>query len=378
MAWSTPERSSYEFELLGVLALLQLAEPRVPFFSTNAGTMCAIATKLIIGFLLMGFTGGVISSYHLILLLPVVSAATAYGWMGTLIVTTLASASTLVFLHPMFLDPDRYELTVEGIRALSFRVIFLPVVGFLVNQLAEAKRAEATRYHATAQQLTEANINLQQAEDAMRRSERLVALGQMSAGLAHELRNPLGTVKASAEMLGKSVSAENAVARELAGFISSETDRVNSLITRFLDFAKPLKIRAERNNLLEVLDKAAAELERHTPPFPVTVYKNYSPDVRPFPFDGELMERVVYNLLLNAAQASPPDSAITLKTRLGEEHVEFSVIDRGAGIEPAGLGLAICAKIVDEHHGKITVESEPGSGSVFRVLLPLVAPEASA
>jgi signal transduction histidine kinase len=100
------------------------------------------------------------------------------------------------------------------------------------------------------------------------------------------------------------------------------------------------------------------------------------------------MERVVYNLISNAAQASPKGGTVTVKTRAADGTAEISVIDRGAGIEPAnlntifnpffttkpagvGLGLAIVAKIVDEHHGKISVESEPGRGSVFRVQIPM-------
>ena len=120
----------------------------------------------------------------------------------------------------------------------------------------------------------------------------------------------------------------------------------------------------------------------------MSIYKNYSPDIAPFPLDRQLMERVLYNLLLNAAQASPPRASVTVKTRQSGDTVEIDVIDRGTGIAPkdresifnpffttkssgVGLGLAIVSKIVDEHGGEITVESEPGAGSVFRVFLPI-------
>ncbi|HUQ90542.1 MAG TPA: ATP-binding protein [Bryobacteraceae bacterium] len=388
LALASPDRSYPELGILVALAVFQVVESRIAFFQTRNGLVIANTTKLLLGFLLIGYSGAIRSSYYLIALLPVVSAATTMGLRGTLMFTVLACGSYLIFLHPFFLDWDRYEITGDDIKDLSLRVIFLPVVGFLTYQLAEANRSAVRRYQAIAAKLTEANENLQQAEAAMRRSERLAALGQMSAGLAHELRNPLGTVKASAEMLAKSMPADNAVGKELTGFISSEVDRVNSLITRFLDFARPLKIRPEPNDLGETLDGAVAQLLRHNPPFKVAIYKNYSPDIRPFPFDAELIERVAYNLLLNAAQASPPDSAVTVKTRPVENFAEFSVIDRGSGVDPSnresifnpffttkregvGLGLAIVAKIVDEHGGKITVESDSGMGSVFRVLLPV-------
>jgi two-component system, NtrC family, sensor histidine kinase HydH len=240
-----------------------------------------------------------------------------------------------------------------------------------------------------AEQLVEANQNLREAEDAVRRSDRLAALGQLSAGLAHELRNPLGTIKASAEMLARSVAAENDVAREVAGFISTEVDRTNALVTRFLDFARPLKLQLAPGDLAQVLDRAVELVERDAAGRRVAIFKNYSPDIPPLPMDAALMERVFYNLLINAVQATPAEGAVTIKTRGTAGTAEICVIDRGSGIDPklmstifnpfvttkpegVGLGLAIVSKIVDEHGGRISVESDVGKGSVFRVHLPMI------
>jgi signal transduction histidine kinase len=119
----------------------------------------------------------------------------------------------------------------------------------------------------------------------------------------------------------------------------------------------------------------------------VTFHREFAGDLSGIPMDAELMERVFYNLLLNAAQASPAGSEVTMKARRINDTAEIEIIDHGTGIDPmiresifnpffttkpdgVGLGLAIVAKIVDEHGGKMTVESEAGEGSVFRVSMP--------
>ncbi|MGC9970443.1 MAG: ATP-binding protein [Bryobacteraceae bacterium] len=384
VAAAGPERDAHFIFFLFLVAGLQVAEPRVPALATRRGSVLANLLKLGLGYLIIFHSSGITSSYYWILLIPVVSAAATLGVGGTVLFTVLACATYLSFL--LRVDWELYRLDPDQVAELSLRLISLAVIGFLTQRLAEANRMEALRAQAAADQLAEANRNLQEAEAVARRSERLAALGQLSAGLAHELRNPLGTMRASAEMLRSSLPAGNEVAAELAGFISSEVDRINSLVTRFLDFARPLEVRLEPAELSEVIDRAIAQLERDSPRR-VTVYKNYSPDVPLFPFDAELIERVVYNLLLNAAQATQPGGAVTVKTRPVDGDVEVSVIDRGAGIHPdhlenifnpffttkkegAGLGLSVVSKIVDLHGGRITVESEPGKGSVFRLFLP--------
>jgi signal transduction histidine kinase len=278
---------------------------------------------------------------------------------------------------------------------LVLKLLWFPLVGYLTYQLAKANREETRKLEATAKQLVAANESLKEAEAQVRRTERLAALGQLTAGLAHELRNPLGTMKSSAELLTRQVSGENEIAKEMAGYISTEVDRTNSLITRFLDFARPQHLRLEKGDLSALLDRVVARFEREKSgaAASVSIYKNYSPDIPQIAFDGELLERALLNLVTNAAQASNPGSVVTVKTRMVETNtgpsVEISVIDRGSGIDPkhlesifnpffttksegVGLGLAIVSKIIDEHGGQIAVESTPSEGSVFHVYLPAV------
>lgn len=367
--------------------MVQIAEPKVPVLQSRRGKVLWIILKLALGYLLVGYTGGVTSSYYLILLLPVISAATSLGVAGTLLFTVLACATYVSFLF--FVDFSHYEIDPDQVNVLLLRLLLLAMAANAVNMLAEALRVQSEKNRAVADQLADANRSLREAEEAVRRSDRLAALGQLSAGLAHELRNPLGTIKASAEMLSRVIASGNAgeVAREMAGFISTEVDRTNSLVTRFLEFARPLQLKLAAADLSAVIDRAIALVEREPANQAVSIYRNYSPDLPPFTFDPELIERVFYNLILNAAQATAPGGAITVKTRLLGGTAEAAVIDRGEGIPPrireqifnpffttkpqgVGLGLAIVAKIVDEHGGRITVESEPGKGSVFLVYLP--------
>jgi two-component system sensor histidine kinase HydH len=384
LGYTTRSRDIYAWAPLAALGVVQLIEPRIPALESRGGRIFWTALKLLLGFLLIGYTDGIRSRYWIVMLLPVVSAGTTFGILGTLAISFIAAGTYLVFL--LYIDWTQYVLEFSEITELVLRVVFFAMVGTLANTLAEDLRVQSTKYRRTAEKLAEANAQIREAEEAVRRSDRLAALGQLSAGLAHELRNPLGTIKASSEMLGTSVNAENDVAREMAGFISSEVDRANSLITRFLQFARPLQVRLESADLSHVLDRAVAMAAREAPG--IAIYKNYSPEIPPFPLDAELMERVFYNLVLNAAQASPPGGTVTVKTRAAEGTAEVAVIDRGSGVDPkdldsifnpffttkpsgVGLGLAIVSKIVDEHGGKIAVESEPAKGSVFRVLLPM-------
>ncbi len=371
----TPYRDPRVLWSLGALAVLQI-------FDARMAPATSILLKLTLIWVMIFYGGGIQSGLWVILVLPVISAATRFGLLGTTIFSLLACLHNASFI-PLLAQEQYIDWASEGGRELALRWIILIVVGFLVNQLAEGSRRETRRFQETA-------AKLETAVAQVRRSERLAALGQLTAGLAHELRNPLGTMKTSAELLTRSVAKDNPIAQEMAGYIASEVDRTNSLITRFLDFARPQHLRLEPGDISALLDQAVASFYRERPASlaGIEIYKNYSPGIPPVKFDAELLERVFSNLILNAAQASPPTGVVTLKTQLAGNHVEVCVIDRGTGIEAkdlesifnpffttkpegVGLGLAICSKIVDEHGGHITVESSAGEGSVFHVILPI-------
>jgi signal transduction histidine kinase len=363
LASTQPRHSPMEFVALGLMALAQIAEMRFGVFQRRRGAIVAVGVKLGLAWWLVWATLGIESSYYLIFLLPVVSAASTLGLAGTLVAALASSLAYCSFL--LYAWWDQYELAPGGERELGIRVLFLFMTGILLNHFVTESRRAAE--------------DLVKAQAAVRRAERLAALGQLSAGLAHELRNALGVIRGSAELIVKHTSEENEVAREMAALVAREVDRTSSLVTRFLDFARPSALQRSVQALPEVIERA-------TQGFPVDT--EYDPELPAFSFDAEMMERVFVNLLSNGAQAMPNGGRLRVRARRAGEAAEVEVTDAGVGIAPenresifnpffttkpdgVGLGLAIVSKIIDDHGGKIAVESEVGVGTTFRISLPL-------
>jgi two-component system, NtrC family, sensor histidine kinase HydH len=375
-----------EAEVLAAFALFEIVEPRVAWFQiSREGRLLGIFLRLLLAWLLMGVTGGIASSYYLILLLPVVRAATLFGPVATLVATSLAAMSYLSFL--LFIDFEVHVIPVDQQQEISFRLLFLFLAAYLTYQLARENREQTIRYQALAEELAAANRNLKAAQSEVQRSERLAALGQLTAGLAHELRNPLGTIKSSAEMLARRLGTQDAIASELSGYISTEVDRTNELVKRFLDFARPFRLHVEIVEFADLIDRAIQQSQARSSERGITIIRNDSPDIAPVPVDPKWIEQLLTNLLCNAIDASQPGAAVTIATRPAEGGIEVSVSDRGVGIarenlpnifnpffttkaDGTGLGLAIVSKIVDEHRGRIHVDSAPQEGTTFRVWLP--------
>lgn len=376
--------------VLVAICVFQIFERRViRWVGPSRGRVYSVLIKLSLGSLLVAHTEGINSSYYLIYYLPVVSAAMYFEAWGTLLATALASAAYCSFLIPAL---NEFDLTARGASELAIRNLFFFLAAILVNRFVTENRRQAQRYQQLAETLAETNRQLEQAQAEARRSERLAALGQLSAGLAHELRNPLGVIKGSAEMLSKKLQPADSLAAELSGFISSEVIRLNTIVSRFLDFARPSQLQTRPEAILPLLEAALKEVHQQWSEARVEVERHYAPNLPAVPLDAELCETVFTNLLLNAYQAMRGTGG-KLKLVVAAVHadgrrgVEIDIEDTGPGIAPelrdqifnpffttkkdgVGLGLSIVSKIVDGHRGWIRVRSEPDQGACFRVFFP--------
>ncbi|HTV54700.1 MAG TPA: ATP-binding protein [Terriglobia bacterium] len=379
--------------ILAAIALFQIFEGRILQGLSEAWrnavsvlVKTALATLLVWHTALNGLS--INSDYYPIYYLPIISAASLYGGLATMLWSLLSCALYWAFVIPTL---TYYRFTVADATILVIRCAFFLLVAVVVNRIATESRGHALRYQKTAETLSETNRQLAQAQADARRSERLAALGQLSAGLAHEIRNPLGVIRGSAEILNQKLTPAEPLTAELAGYISSEVERLNHLVGRFLDFARPLEIEPEVQPITPIIDRALKSVQDHRPEANVRVEREDAPDLAPLPVDGELVERVFTNLFANAYDAMPEGGLLRITTgpaySEGRRGVEVEIEDTGPGIAPGqrehifnpffttkktglGMGLSMVSKIVDDHHGWIRLASEPGKGARFRLFFP--------
>jgi signal transduction histidine kinase len=393
LALMDPINEVHKQEILLAIGLFQIFERRLLTWVPTRGRYYSVIIKILLATLLLPHTGdpagGINSSYYLIYFLPVMTAALLFEGTGTLIWTALTSAAYCSLLIPAL---EYYELTPETAKELALRNIFFFLAAVLVNPFVSENRRQARRYRLLAEELAETNRRLEQAQEEARRSERLAALGQLTAGLAHEIRNPLAVIKGSAETLTRRLQSADPLTTELAGYISSEVNRLNNVVTRFLNFARPLKLEKKPTQIPPLLDRALKVALERWPEAKVKVTRQYSEDLPEIIVDPDLCEQAFVNLVLNAYEAMiETGGELTLSVVAansdGKRGVEAGIEDTGPGIPPelheqifnpffttkkegVGLGLSLVSKIVDDHRGWIRVSSEPGKGACFRVFLP--------
>jgi two-component system sensor histidine kinase HydH len=259
----------------------------------------------------------------------------------------------------------------------------LAVLGFLLGVVFAAQRRDR-RAAAVIREQMEA-INATRARLAQ--SEKLAALGQLAAAIAHEVRNPLAVIRSAAQDLGDAVPANDDGARRASTFITAEIDRLNNVVTSLLAFARPLQVQPGAVAVRELLDRALLLAHEELAAKQVRVQRSEAVDLPPVTADPDLISQVLLGLLANASEAVPVGGEVTVQARAVGAAVEIDVADSGPGIPAAlrerifepfyttrtrgtGLGLAIARQIVEAHIGTIEVGERSGGGARFTVRLP--------
>jgi signal transduction histidine kinase len=233
------------------------------------------------------------------------------------------------------------------------------------------------------------------AEEALRRRDRLAAMGELASTVAHEVRNPLNAIGMTAQRLrreflngGQAVPApDEAELRELLDVLAGETQRINRIVQQFLDYARPPRLSLRQASLGDTLEAAAGALRAKAATRRVTIESNVS-GAGEAVFDPDQLKQAVDNLLRNAIDASPDGGRVRIEARREVSDHVIDVVDEGPGIpadvlpkifdlyfttkaDGTGVGLAVTNQIVEAHHGRIDVETSPGRGTRMSVRIPV-------
>jgi len=224
-------------------------------------------------------------------------------------------------------------------------------------------------------------------QEEIRRKEKLVALGGLAAGVAHEIRNPLSSIKGLAAFFGGKF-ADGSEDKKMADVMIQEVDRLNRAISELLDFAKPSEVKMKPTPLQPVLAHAIRLVQQDAEKKNIEIRFSPDPNLPPVRLDSDRFSQCILNLFLNAIEAMSGGGVLSVRSFSGGDHqVGLEIEDTGGGIAPedlpkifdpyfttkpagTGLGLAVVHKIIEAHHGSIRVRSTPGEFTRFSLFLP--------
>ncbi len=318
---------------------------------------------------------------HHLNFLPFMMAGMLFGWRGAVnaLLFGVAVQMPIIMRHwtrwPMDAQDQVLELAIFG------------SAGIIAGLLADRERVQRKRVELTKRELEDVYTELRENVEKMKRTERLSAAGQLAASLAHEIRNPLASISGAAGILKRGNASEDN-RQECLGILEKESQRLNKLLTNFLDFARPRLPRYQKVDpaalvtSVTVLARHAAMRQR------VEVIDELPKQLPMIDCDAEQMKQVLLNVVLNAIQATQGGGRVVVRALAAAGAVSIEVSDEGCGMpaqeldrmfEPfyttkesgTGLGLAVAANIVAQHGGSLRGTNNAGRGMTFRLELPL-------
>jgi len=302
-------------------------------------------------------------SVQIIITMPTVIMALRYSIKYTLLTAFMTSFLILINLKIF----EQFQLDY-----IFIYISFIWVIGLLVNTSMEVER-----------QMQEERLKLQE-------REKLAAIGQMAAGIAHEVRNPLTTIKGFVQLLYKyNLMKDVTLQTSYLAMIDKEIDRMNDLLKDFLQFAKPNRPKLAMHNINYTVEDIAALLEAHCTSHCIKMEIDLNADMPNILCDYDQIKQVIMNITLNAIDAmqNSENKVFGLKTSFDQNNIYVSIEDTGSGMteeqirrifDPfyttkengTGLGLSVCYSIIENHQGKIEVESKLNQGTEFKITIP--------
>ena len=317
---------------------------------------------------------------------PLLLMSLWYGWRGGI----LAALVTGILYIPHIEMSWRMHPEYNASQWVEVGMFF--IITALTGVLADHERAQRYKAEQTAAQLAKVNADLQSSFALLRRADRLSAMGELAAGLAHEIRNPLGAIDGAVQILTREqLPFENK--QEFGDLARRELERLKGILNQFLNFARPQppqRIAIDPALLLHSVAKLVGETAKMAG---VTIKVEETTSVPAVCVDPEQVKQVLLNLLINAVQAMPSGGNVVLCALAENGNVRLEVQDEGVGIdqenaerifnpffttrdEGTGLGLSIAERIVSQHGGRIECRRNSDRGMTFSVTFPLDSAQA--
>jgi two-component system NtrC family sensor kinase len=289
----------------------------------------------------------------------------------------------MVFLAAKVLT-DPIHAMMQGIRRIKS--------GRFDHQLPVETKDEMGELAAAFNRMTEIIKRNKEIEATLAQQGKMASLGVLSSGVAHEINNPLGVILGYASFIESKMSPDDPNYKHIHE-IKRESKRCKKIVQDLLSYARTPKPALELTDINELLGQIVDFAANHTDMHHVTIHRDFAPELPAIPADGDQLRQVAINLILNAGGAMEEGGKLQIRTRLAEDrHVEIIFSDNGCGIEPenqekifepffttrargTGLGLAITQQIIEQHHGRILLESQVGIGTTITVRLPLTYEE---
>lgn len=331
--------------------------------------------------------------YHLIYMqsyfIPILIAAFQFGIRGGII---SAAAVTILYLPHIMLHWGGF---VEQNLVRFLQIILFNVIGYLTGLKSQKEKDEKNRYQKIAKELELNYDKLTELEEQLRQSDRLAVVGELTASLAHEVRNPLGAIRGAVEIIRDEVSPDSKQ-YEFATILIDETKRLNEVVENYLNLAKKQKKEDVSYQINEIIQSSVLLISNQAKKNNIRIIVN-GPD---FPIqlmgDQNDLQQILINLILNAIESIKEDGEILIDVEQissGESEIEsnelkISVNDTGSGLNEeeidkifqpfytskktgSGLGLAIVKRIADSNNWKINIESVVDVGTKFVLMIPI-------